>query len=65
VRDGKGVTIYASSKEESSKEARKEKEIVLLHMHTHKFRLEKKFSSPFFRSFFNDLTEFPFPMNCY
>jgi hypothetical protein len=34
VRDGKGVTIYASSKEESSKEARKEKEIVLLHMHT-------------------------------
>ena len=34
VRDGKGVTVHASSKEESSEEARKEKEIVLFHMHT-------------------------------
>jgi hypothetical protein len=34
VRDRKGVTVNASSKEESSEEARKEKEIVLLHMHT-------------------------------
>jgi hypothetical protein len=34
VRDRKGVTVHASSKEESSEEARKEKEIVLFHMHT-------------------------------
>jgi hypothetical protein len=34
VRDGKGVTVHASSKEESSEEARKEKEIVLFHMRT-------------------------------
>jgi len=34
VRDRKGVTVNASSKEESSEEARKEKEIVLFHMHT-------------------------------
>ena len=34
MRDRKGVTVNASSKEESSEEARKEKEIVLFHMHT-------------------------------
>jgi len=61
VRDRKGVTDNASSQKESSKEARKEKEIVLLHLHTHDLGLEEKFSSLLFQPFQNDNPQFSFP----
>jgi len=65
VRDGKGVTVHASSKEESSEEARKEKEIVLFRMHTRVSAGGEILQPLFFRSFFNVKTKFPFLANCY
>jgi len=63
VRDGKGVTVHASSKEESSEEARKEKEIVLFRMHT-RISAGGEILQPLFSVlFFNDITQFSFLIN--